>query len=169
MCAFLTETSLEMYFVVWHSLARKKKQNKKTPSWFKWHLWPPSVLLYRRVSISGLLSQKKKRKKWCDVRPDNNRVLDTSFPTVIGSDGYQYEQIGSVISPGRWMEAPAKITHLWLYCFILQGQRSEKHKKNTQIRQSVWFLTETLSILLKRNKPVNIGWESQYLNSAHTQ
>lgn len=64
----------------------------------------------------------------CDVRPDDNLVLDTSSTAVIGSDGYQYEQIGSVISLGRRMEAPAKIIHLWLYCFILRGKGREKKK-----------------------------------------
>lgn len=43
---------------------------------------------------------------------DNTQELDTPFPTVIGCDRYQYEQIGSVISLDIQMKASAKTTGL---------------------------------------------------------
>lgn len=46
------------------------------------------------------------------VKPDNRLLLDSALPTVIGCDRYQYEQIGSVISPAIQMKAPSKNSHL---------------------------------------------------------
>lgn len=91
------------------------------------------------------------------MKPDNNPVLDTSFPAVIGCDGYQYEQIGSVISPGRRMES-CKDHPLMTLLFHTAG-RGKRKTQAKHTNKTVCLISDgdSLSILLKRYKPVNIG------------
>lgn len=67
------------------------------------------------------------------VKPDNTLLLDSPLPTVIGCDRYQYEQIGSVISPAIQMKALRRtVTY---DCII-----THKYKKKNHIKEVyVWF------------------------------
>lgn len=54
--------------------------------------------------LYSMTSCRKESGGW-GVRADNALLLDSPFPTVIGYDRYQYEQIGSVISRAIQMKA----------------------------------------------------------------
>lgn len=66
------------------------------------------------------------------MKPDNTLLLDSPFPTVIGCDGYQYEQIGSVISPAIQMKALQGIV---TYDCIITYCGKKTHTKEAY----VWF------------------------------
>lgn len=83
------------------------------------------------------------------MKPDNTLLLDSPFPTVIGCDGYQYEQIGSVISPAIQMKALQGIVTydcIITYC----------GKKNTQKRPMSGFLIKAFCwrFLMHYNHPI---------------